>query len=384
MKKNALLLIACSFLCFSGGMLAQQKNKLPAVSDTNATPETQNLYRNLFALKEKGFLFGHQDDLAYGVKWRGESGRSDVKEVTGDYPGVYGWDIGGLEQQSDKNIDGVPFSKMKTFIKAVYDRGGVNTISWHQDNPLTGKNAWDTTPGSLASVVPGGAKHELFNSWLDISAQFFLSLKGSDGKAIPILYRPYHELTGTWFWWCKNNGTPEEFKTLWKYTVNYLKSKGVHNLIYVYNTSDFTSKADFLEYYPGPEYADILSFDTYQYKDPAENQEFESNVNRQFAIIDTIAQEQHKLIAFAETGYEAIPYPKWWTQTLLKAIGTYKVSFVLAWRNHGWNEGSTPPRMHYYVPYKGGPNEQDFIDFYHLKNTLFQSDATKEKLYRKK
>jgi mannan endo-1,4-beta-mannosidase len=38
--------------------------------------------------------------------------------------------------------------------------------------------------------------------------------------------------------------------------------------------------------------------------------------------------------------------------------------------------------MHYYGPYKGQVSEKDFIEFYNRKNTLFQSDVTKEKLYR--
>lgn len=382
MIQKRYLFFALTLFAVSCKSLGQNPQKVQ-LSDNKATIETKNLFQNLNKLKEKGFMFGHQDDLAYGVNWKYEAGRSDVKDVTGDYPAIYGWDLGGLENNSENNLDEVPFKKMKQYIKDVYDRGGVNTISWHQNNPLTGKDSWDTTPNSLASVLPNGEKHEKFNEWLDKSAKFFLSLKGSDGKLIPILYRPYHELTGTWFWWCQNNASPEEFKTLWKYTVNYLKKKGVHNLIYVYNTSDFKTKEDFLKYYPGNDYADILSFDTYQYEDPTVSQSFEQNVNRQFSIIDEVATENNKLIAFAETGYEQIPYNKWWTETLMNAIGKYKISFVVAWRNHGYNEHMTPPKMHYYVPYKGHPNEQDFIDFYNLKETLFQSEVTKEKLYKK-
>lgn len=376
-------IVFASFLALISCKTGAQDNSTVKISDTKATAETTILFQNLNKLKEKGFMFGHQDDLAYGVNWKYEAGRSDVKDVAGDYPAIYGWDLGGLENNSENNLDGVPFKKMKQYIKDVYDRGGVNTISWHQNNPLTGKDSWDTTPNSLASVLPNGEKHEKFNEWLDKSAKFFLSLKGSDGKLIPILYRPYHELTGTWFWWCQNNASPEEFKTLWKYTVDYLKKKGVHNLIYVYNTSDFKTKEDFIKYYPGNDYADILSFDTYQYEDPSKIQSFEQNANRQFSIIDEVAKENNKLIAFAETGYEQIPYNKWWTETLMNAIGKYKISFVLAWRNHGYNEYMNPPKMHYYVPYKGHPNEQDFINFYNLKETLFQSDVTKENLYKK-
>src|SRR5690348_6200595 len=99
------------------------ERELPA--DKNASAETVNLYNNLKKLSQKGFMFGHQDDLAYGVNWRYENGRSDVKEVTGDYPAVYGWELGGLEANAEKNIDGVPFKKMRQFIKDGYDRGGV-------------------------------------------------------------------------------------------------------------------------------------------------------------------------------------------------------------------------------------------------------------------
>ncbi|WP_298307130.1 glycosyl hydrolase [Flavobacterium sp.] len=350
------------------------------MADAAATKETQKLYANLHRLKDKGFMVGHQDALAYGVNWKYEEGRSDVKDVTGDYPAIYGWDLGGTEHKSDKDIDGVPFKKMKQWIKEIYDRGGVSTISWHMDNPFTGKNAWDITPNSFASILPNGSKHELYKSWLDNSVKFFLSLKGSDGKAIPILYRPFHELTGNWFWWCKNNATPEQFKEVWRFTVDYYKSKGVHNLIYVYNTSMVSTREAYLEYYPGEGYVDILSFDNYEYNDPTKDNSFVENNLNLFGIMDAIAKEQNKIIAFAETGYEQIPYDKFWTKTLMESIGTYNISFVLAWRNHGWQESEK--KMHYYVPFKGHPNEKDFVDFFNLKQTLFQNDVTPEELYK--
>ena len=348
--------------------------------DKDATIETKNLYENLNKIKEKGFLFGHQHALAYGVNWKYENGRSDVKDVTGDYPAVYGWDLGGTEYKSNKDIDGVPFDKMTNWIKEVYNRGGVNTVSWHMDNPLTGKNAWDTTPNSFVSILPNGSKHELYKSWLDNSINYFLSLKDKEGKLIPILYRPFHEVTGNWFWWCKNNSTPEQFKEVWQFTVDYYKSKGVHNLIYVFNTAMVGSREEFLEYYPGASYVDILSFDNYEYNDPEKDSSYVNNNLKLLGIMDEIGKEQNKLIAFAETGYEAIPYSKFWTKTLLESLGKYKIVYVLAWRNHGWQEKEK--KMHYYAPYKGQISANDFIDFYNLKSTFFQKDITKEKIYK--
>jgi mannan endo-1,4-beta-mannosidase len=361
------------------GQLPEKKHH--SLSDKNATPETVNLYQNLILLQEKGFLFGHQDDLAYGVKWRYEDGRSDIKDVTGDYPALYGWDLGGIEHQKSNNIDGVPFKKMKNWIKEIYDRGGVSTISWHMDNPLTMKNSWDTTPGSLRSILPNGEKHQLYLSWLDQAAQFLCNLKGSDGKKIPILYRPFHELTGNWFWWCKNNATPEEFKEIWRFTIHYLReTKKINNLIIVYNTADFKSKEEFLEYYPGDDVVDVLSFDKYQYTNPVTDSSFITEVQNQLKIMNDVAVEHQKPMAIAETGYEQIPYENWWTKTLTEAIGNYKISFVLLWRNHGWQEQEK--KMHYYAPYKGQLSEKDFIEFYNSPKTFFQKDITQENIYK--
>lgn len=375
------ILIASFFVGTGCSSKAQSIDTKSSLSDKKATLETMVLFNNLRELTHKGILFGHQDDLAYGVNWKYETGRSDVKEVTGDYPAVYGWDLGGLERKSDKNIDGIPFDKMRQYIKEGHSRGGIITLSWHFDNPLTGKNAWDTTPKSLASALPGGESHEKFKIWLDEAAKYILTLKDKNGKPIPMLYRPYHELTGNWFWWCKNNASPEEFKTLWKFSMEYFQQKGIHNLIYVYNTADFKSKEEFLEYYPGSNYADVLSFDKYQYNDPTKDNSFIENCQSQFKIMDEVAKEQNKIMAFAETGYEAIPYDKWWTDTLMKAIGNYKISYVLVWRNHGWQEKEK--KMHYYAPYKGQVSEKDFVDFYKLNQILFEKEAANEKLYKK-
>lgn len=361
------------------GQLPEKKHH--SLSDKNATPETENLYQNLILLQEKGFLFGHQDDLAYGVKWRYEEGRSDIKDVTGDYPALYGWDLGGIEHQKSNNIDGVPFKKMKNWIKEIYDRGGVSTISWHMDNPLTMKNSWDTTAGSLRSILPNGEKHQLYLSWLDEAAQFLGNLKGSDGKKIPILYRPFHELTGNWFWWCKNNASAQEFKEIWRFTIHYLReTKKLNNLIIVYNTADFKSKEEFLEYYPGDDVVDVLSFDKYQYTNPITDSSFITEVQNQLKIMNEVAVEHQKPMAIAETGYEQIPYENWWTKTLTEAIGNYKISFVLLWRNHGWQEQEK--KMHYYAPYKGQLSEKDFIEFYNSPKTFFQKDITQENIYK--
>ena len=370
-------------MLITGNCISQQKIAQHLPADKMATKETIALYKHLHALLGEGVLFGHQDDLAYGVGWQYQPGRSDVKEVVGEYPALYGWELGHLELDSAKSLDNVPFDKMKAYIKLGYKRGAAITISWHFTNPLNGKSAWDVTPGSVASILPGGAKHDLYKLYLDRLAIFLQDLKGTKGEAIPILFRPFHELTGNWFWWCQNVCTPLEFTSLWKFTVEYLRhTKKLHNILYVYNTAEFKSKEHFLERYPGNEYVDVVSFDTYQHPNaitPAGN-DFIKQIDERLAMLNEIALEKNKLPAFAETGFEAIPKADWWTNDLLPSIKKNKLSYVLLWRNAGLMKETG--KMHYYVPYKNQLSAADFKKFYQDKNMIFGKKIAAANIYK--
>jgi mannan endo-1,4-beta-mannosidase len=350
-------------------------------ADKNATIATKNLLKSLHRLSGNGVLFGHQDDLAYGTSWKYEAGRSDIKELTGEYPAMFGWDLSGIEKDKADNIDGVPFLKMKTFIKQAYDMGAVNTISWHLDNPVNGKTSWDTTSASIPHILPGGSKHQLYLSWLDKLATFMSSLKGSDGKQIPIIFRPYHELTGSWFWWGKNQCSPAEYITLYQFTQNYLKNtRKVHNLIYVYNVADYSSREEYLERYPGDDYVDVLSFDAYQYGAVSNGPAFVKDLNTRLGIQKEIADEHHKLAALAEFGYVEIPDPDWWTNVIWKTIQPYQIAYLMAWRNAGYRAAEKD--NHYYAPYKGQTSAADFLKFYQEEQVMFQKKAARQNLYK--
>ncbi len=367
-------------LCFL--LVLGSKNVFSQVcSDVYATALTKNLYHNLFQLKDTYTLFGHQDDLAYGVGWKYEKGRSDIKSVVQDYPALYGWDLAHLELDSAKNIDGVPFENMKSYIKDAYRRGGVVTISWHASNPLTEKSAWDITEGSLHSILPGNLKHEKYKTWLDKVAVFIQQLKTDQGAPIPILFRPFHELTGNWFWWGKNVSSSADFKAIWKFTVDYLqKEKNIHQLLYVYNTADFDSNADFLARYPGDDQVDILSFDKYQYEQNKGRENFIVSMEAQLGILTEVAKSKNKICAIAETGYEAVQDKTWWTNTLYPLIVKYPIAYVLVWRNQGYM--ATSKKMHYYAPYPGQISSADFKKFYQLPKVVFQNKLTTFHIYQ--
>jgi mannan endo-1,4-beta-mannosidase len=346
---------------------------LTAQTDPGATPETKNLYRNLGKLESRGLMFGHQDDLQYGYGWYHQPGRSDVMETCGDYPGICGWELGHLEQGDALSLDSVFFTHIREGIVDFYNKGGVITISWHGRNPLTGGNAWDVSSKEVvASILPGGSKHALYLTWLDRLADFFLSLKTDDGTAVPVLFRPFHEHTGSWFWWGRNLCTADQYKALWRFTVTYLRDqKHVHNLLYAYSTDRFATEADYLERYPGDDLIDMLAFDLYD-----RGPEYSTVLKSCAKTVSRLAEARGKLAAVSEAGGPIYRQTDWWTNTLLSSLKGVKLSYVLVWRNP-WQNGETA-----FGPWKGHPSAADFVKFYADPQTLFLREVAAENLYR--
>ena len=212
------------------------------MGESGHTQRTENLLANMAQQADTaGYMFGHQDATVYGIGWVGDSARSDVRSVCNDFPAVVGFDLGHLELGDSLNLDGVPFSRMRQAIIEHFDRGGVVTLSWHCDNPLTGGTAWvkpdSLTPVQLqtvAAVLDGGSQHEKFLGWLDRVADFLKSLETPYGVRVPVIFRPWHEHTGSWFWWGKDLCTKEQYAALWQMTVDRLRKRDVPNVLYAY------------------------------------------------------------------------------------------------------------------------------------------------------
>lgn len=343
-------------------------------ADPSATRETVNLFQNLKEQQKEGLMFGHQDDLVYGVGWVYEEGRSDVKEVCGDYPAVMGWELGHLELGAPYSLDSVHFDKIRSLIRTVYQQGGVNTLSWHLRNPLTGGSAWDVTSTVVVrAVLPGGEKHGLYLEYLGRLADFMLSLKSDDGTFIPVIFRPYHEHTGSWFWWGKNLCTVEEYKALWRMTVEYLRdTRNIHHLLYAYSTDRFTTQEEYLERYPGDDLIDMLAFDLYD-----RGPDFPETLKNCAQIVSRLAAEKGKFAAVSESGGPIATQTDWWTARLLEPLRSIPLSYVLVWRNP-WQGGSHAP----FGPHPGNPSAPDFVKFYDDPHTLFLQEVSPGNLYR--
>jgi mannan endo-1,4-beta-mannosidase len=347
--------------------------------DKHATPETKALFNNLHKLSKDHTLFGHQHATEYGHGWEGETDRSDVKSVTGSHPAVIGIDLGGFTHGNTDYANKYK-ERVKKTVEDTYNRGGVVTISWHFSNPVSGGGFYwvDTiSKPAVKYLIPGGEAHQLYKQILKGIADWAMNAKGKDGKLVPMIFRPYHELDGDWFWWGRAHCTIAEFTSLWKFTVTYLRdSLKVHNFIYAFSPDNkFMTEAQYLERYPGDEWVDMVGIDNYG--DMGRNGSFNLPAAiSKLKIISDYATKSGKLAAFTETGLESIPDTKWWTGTLLKVMKAEKMRlcYVLVWRN----DRQSP--THYYAPFPGQVSVPDFLAFYNDPYTLFEKDI--KKIYR--
>jgi mannan endo-1,4-beta-mannosidase len=333
------------------------------LADKKATDETAALFYNLKKNANEHVLFGHQDATRNGFGWTNEYNsaafdpeRSDVKDVTGAYPAVYGWDFIHIANFYTGNWFHYERNLLRRLTTDAYNRGGINTYSWHYHNPITKEGVrWNEAPvEAVKHILPGGTHHGVLKKSLNEIADYIKLLIGKDGKAVPIIFRPFHEMDGDWFWWGKGHCTVQEYKQLYRFTVTYLRdSLSVHNLLYAWSPDrNFNTEEEYLAYYPGDDFVDIVGMDNYGDLSPGNSP---SLAARKLEIVSGVAVKKNKVAAFTETGSPNIPQEKWFTEMLLPVLQHRQgIAYVMLWSNS---------REMYWTPYKGHPAENDFILF---------------------
>lgn len=355
--------------------ISQNYDKNPEVSmslsivDKNATAETKALYANLWQIATKGFMFGHHDDLWYGRYWYNKQGESDTKAVCGDYPAVFSVDMGPI--MDNRYNDAENAIRRRVIIEA-YDRGEVITMCCHLNNPHTGGDSWDNKSNDVVKSIltEGHATRTKYLQWLDRCADFANNLKGTDGKLIPIIFRPYHEHTQTWSWWGSKCTTEDEFIRFWRFTIEYLRdTKGVHNFIYAISPQmdevyqDARARLTFR--WPGDDYVDFLGMDCYHY---SWKQAFKSNLD----AMSKLSLEKNKPCGVTETGPEGFDWKDYWTDHILACAINQRVSMIVMWRNK--YVGNNESDRHFYSVYPGHPSENDFRTMHASEITYFSND----------
>lgn len=357
---------------------------VPAIdlADAAASAQTRSLFSFLDETRGQGVLFGHQHTTDVGITFAapGDGVQSDVFAGVGDHPAVFGWDTLVLDGFERPGVWGnTPEQNAPVLAAAMSEAhalGGINTLSAHLKNFVTGGGHDDTTGRVVRQILPGGAKNAEFNDYLDVIASTALQTRDVDGALIPIIFRPFHENNGSWFWWGAEHATSGEYKEIFRYTVEYLRdTKGVSNFLYAYSPGGPLSEEDYLKTYPGDEYIDILGYDSYETSNESDNSDvWISAVVDDLAMISALADDRGKIAALTEFGrtvHRALKPSGNKSLTfftdLLNAIqanpAARRIAYMQTWTNGGMDQ--------FYVPwpaYDGKPAHEIFPDFQAFAN----------------
>ena len=350
--------------------------------DKNASTETAALFYNLRNLGKTKTVIGQHD--AFNSFYQ-NSGSSDIKKTTENDPGILGSDFMFITDKDNPNNNWYVQQENKIIqdTKDAYAKGMINTFCWHLREPYNEKSFYSADMTSeqrtdaFKSLLPGGKFNDWFKKKLDKVASVVSNLKDTNGKQIPIIFRPFHEFDGNWFWWGANYCTAEEYISVYRFTVNYLRdTKNVHNILFAFSPDNsYTTPSSYLSRYPGDDYVDILGMDNYGDFDN-KGTSGASLANSKLKLISDLAISKNKIAALTETGYRVTSTTpainNWFSTYLYDAItnNNLQIAYVMFWNNTSSG---------YYVPTPGTSNATDFQNFAVKSKIVLQN--TLPKLY---
>ena len=348
--------------------------------DKNASTETVALFYNLRNLGKTKIIIGQQD--AFNSFYQ-NSGSSDIKKTTGNDPSILGSDFMFITDKDNPNNNWYVQQENKIIqdTKDAYNKGMINTFCWHLREPYNEKSFYSADMTSeqrtdaFKSLLPGGKFNDWYKKKLEKVASVVSNLKDTNGKQIPIIFRPFHEFDGNWFWWGANYCTAEEYISVYRFTVNYLRdTKNVHNILFAFSPDNsYTTPSSYLSRYPGDDYVDILGMDNYGDFDN-KGTSGASLANSKLKLISDLAISKNKIAALTETGYRVTSTTpainNWFSTYLYDAItnNNLQIAYVMFWSNTSSG---------YYVPTPGNSNVADFQNFTLKSKIILQNNISK-------
>lgn len=282
----------------------------PAPVNPNASPEARALLSYLYSISGKYTLSGQHNYANTVAVWTDRA-----YDLTGKYPAVYGQDF-GFESGADKDSTlGRPAAIEEA--KRQHRNGAIVTLTWHavrptDDEPVSFR---ESVQGKLTAfewnelMTPGSSLHQRWCAQVDVIAGYLRQLRDA---RVPVLWRPFHEINGAWFWWGGRkgkNGSAALYRMIYERLV---KVHRLDNLIWVWNAnapgSGGFGPGPYADFFPGLEYVDVVSVDNY-------------GEMRQDVYDKAVALAAGKPVALGEVGRVPSPQtlkeqPKWtWFMT---------------------------------------------------------------------
>jgi mannan endo-1,4-beta-mannosidase len=229
----------------------------------HASPAARRLLAYLYDLPS-GHILSGQHNFPATISHYSER----VHALTGQHPAVWGQDF-GFAADGDKDSIHARDAIISEAIRQ-HEAGSIITLMWHcvrptEDEPgvFQGNIIAEISKQAYADLVtPGTAIHRRWLKQVDTVAEHLKRLQAAD---VPVLWRPYHEMNGNWFWWGKKPGT--RFVDMWEQLYQrFTQHHHLNNLLWVWNTNapNHRNVAAYKTMFPGHATVDILATDVYR------------------------------------------------------------------------------------------------------------------------
>lgn len=243
-------LLPCPFLlslfCAATVLAAPE----PANPQANAKARAiLKYFQGLENRPDKRLLSGQFTDAGNGATLRLPN---EIHDQTGQWPALIGADY------ADWSRGGLTFKAPNKAVIEYWNQGGLVTISAHLYNPANtnGGGLRDKGVELKTLLEPGTETYTRWQRELDLLAAGLQELKNA---GVVVLWRPFHEMNGGWFWWGAKE--PESFIKVWQQMFDYFTgTKRLDNLLWVYSPNHGEKTA---AYYPGGQYVDLVGLDAY-------------------------------------------------------------------------------------------------------------------------
>ena len=239
------------------------QSRLPV--NPKASPEAVSLLNFLYEIQGKKILSGQHNLLG-----RMSQTTDKIFEMTGKYPAVWGSDFGFSDDRND--VDNIKYrGRLFEEIQKQYERGSIIVLTYHQANPVEGEPCL-FKPGVIYSLTDNqwndlfDEGSEIYKKWKEMMELLAEFLKKVEALRIPIIFRPYHEMNGSWFWWGNRPGEHKGYQELWRNTYRFITEDcQIHNLLWSWCCDK--PLEGFENYYPGDDLVDLLGADLYTSQD---------------------------------------------------------------------------------------------------------------------
>ncbi|MCR5684765.1 MAG: glycoside hydrolase family 26 protein [Lachnospiraceae bacterium] len=240
-----LTVLIIAFLCGCGAKTAVPAPDVKGIELQGRNDKTTAVFNYIRDNFGKHMLAAQQEST-----WMGsvDYEMDYLMDVTGKLPAIRGLDF------MNDDFDGVAERAVEWDKK-----GGIVTICWHTGVDISGyEESKKDKPDFDRLFTPGTDEYNtLMNSW-DKAAKTLQRLRDEN---VPVLWRPFHEFDGKWFWWGK--GGADNFVRLWRMMYDkFTDEYELDNLIWVLGYSEKMRDG----WYPGDEYVDIVGSDNYDKK----------------------------------------------------------------------------------------------------------------------